>query len=516
MPEIDVTPEKRVFLSVITEYDLNKGICELIDNAIDQWTKNQRPKLAITLSLDRTHQSILIKDNAGGVPSHDLGLLFSPGRTTNELSDNVIGYFGVGIKRAVVALAQDITVKTRYADKETCIIHFDDEWINDNPLWKLTYNVANKNLSPNTTLIELFKLRVPVDDESIRNLKIHLSEVYGLLIDAGLQIIVDGDLLDSITFENNWTYPPKYLPASFSQTLYLKDRQLDVQITTGLINHSGYPDNSYGLFFYCNRRLITRGLTDFSVGFESGKIGNPHYNISLVRTIVKLKGQSRDMPWNSSKSSIDTKHPIFQELRTSIINVTSNYAKACRAFQGKWDEEFFPYKKGKISKETSISVTDIPRNYRPVPPAHKPRWQQRVINLNEPIVSEKPWSSGLQDSIIAVDVVSKLLLEQKNRIALVILDSTLEIAYKEYLINEQGLGIGTFKRLNTRSDIQDEVFKTITVSTALKKKIEHYYRLRNDLIHQRATPNVGDDDIKKYRKIVEELLFQMFGLQFDI
>ncbi len=516
MPEFDVTPEKRIFLSVISEYDLNKAICELVDNAIDIWIKNNRPNLVVKLTLDSSRQTIAIEDNSGGVEAADLALLFSPGKTSNELSDNVIGYFGVGVKRAVVAIAQDVTIKTRHAKKSTCIIHFDDDWINYDPLWKLKYEIASKDISPSTTIIELFKLRVPLVASDIENLKIYLSEVYGEFINGGLKININGQTIEATLFDKEWTYPPNYLPVSFNETLHLSDRDVDVEILTGLINHSGDSDNSYGIFFYCNDRLVTRGLTDFSVGFESGQIGHPHYNISLVRTIVKLKGQSRDMPWNSSKSNLDTKHPIFQVLRNSIINVTANYAKACRAFQGKWDEEFFVYKKGKITKENSISITNLPRTYRPAPPAHKPRWQQRVTKVNEPVVAQKPWTVGLQDSIIIADIIAKLPFDQKSRVSLVVLDSTLEIAYKEYLVNEQGIGINAFKRLNTRADIQDEVFKTIQVTPSTKKLIDHYYRLRNDLIHQRATPNIADSDIIGYKKIVEDLLDKMFGLKFQI
>lgn len=516
MPQFDVTPEKRIFLSVISEYDLKISICELVDNIIDIGTKNNRADLSVKLILDVDRQTISIQDNAGGVDCSDLPLLFSPGKTSNEISDNVIGYFGVGVKRAVVALAEDVTIKTRYAYKATCIVHFDDDWISNNSEWKLNYVIATKNLSPSTTLIELFKLRVPLTKESINNLKTHLSEVYAEFISTGLKISINGETIDSITFDKSWTYRDEYAPVSFKETLHFEGREAKVEILTGLINHSGHSDNSYGVFFYCNNRLISRGLTDFTVGFESGKIGTPHYNISLVRTIVKLRGQSRDMPWNSSKTNIDSKHPIFQALRPSIINITANYAKAARAFQGKWEEEVFAYKKGKITKEQSISVTNIPKNYRPAPPASKPRWQQRVIKTNEAILSEKPWASGLQDSVIAADAISKLSLNQKNRVALVVLDSTLEISYKEYLINEQGISMTAFKKLNTRSEIQDEVFKTVHVTTALKKQIEHYYRLRNDLIHQRATPNVSDQDIENYRRIVEDLLSQMFGLEFQV
>jgi len=36
---VDAVPSKRLFLSIIADYDLNRSICELIDNAIDIWKK---------------------------------------------------------------------------------------------------------------------------------------------------------------------------------------------------------------------------------------------------------------------------------------------------------------------------------------------------------------------------------------------------------------------------------------------------------------------------------------------
>lgn len=516
MPVIDITPEKRLYLSVISEYDLPKAICELVDNAIDYAQKAKKNNLLVKIDIDESRQTILLEDNAGGVPAQDLGLLFSPGRTTNHLSDNVIGYFGIGAKRAVVALAQDVTVKTRFGRKETCKIHFDDDWINEDDEWKLKYNILTKPIAAGTTIIELFKLRTPVKKEDIKLLSLHLGEVYAHFIENNTVILMNGIPIRPTVFTNNWVYPKGYEPTSFSEAIPIEDREINVEIVCGLIDHPGDPDNSYGVFFYCNDRLIAKGLTDFSVGFVAGQVGNPHYNISLVRTVVKLNGQSRDMPWNSSKSGIDTKHSTFQKLRSTIISVTSNYAKISRALQGKWDDDVFPFKDGEITYHDEIEIGNIPKNILPTPPASKPRWAQLVQNVNQSVVNKKIWAEGLQDTIIAADHVAKLNLKQKNRIALILLDSTLEIAYKEYLVNEKSIGVQKFSTLKTRGDIQKEVFTHITISKTIELQINHYYRLRNDLIHQRATPNVSDDDVAKYRKIVETVLRKMFGLKFNV
>lgn len=39
---IDATPQKRLFLSIIADYDINTAVCDLIDNAIDHWIDGRR------------------------------------------------------------------------------------------------------------------------------------------------------------------------------------------------------------------------------------------------------------------------------------------------------------------------------------------------------------------------------------------------------------------------------------------------------------------------------------------
>ena len=34
---IDTTPSKKTYFSIIADYSLRTGICEPVDNAIDQW-----------------------------------------------------------------------------------------------------------------------------------------------------------------------------------------------------------------------------------------------------------------------------------------------------------------------------------------------------------------------------------------------------------------------------------------------------------------------------------------------
>ena len=113
------TPEKRMFWSIMSDYDLRTGLCELVDNVLDIWVHTKpRAPLEIKLSLDSDRQLISISDNAGGVRREDLRLLIAPGGSKNDPNAEIIGYFGVGSKRAVVALAEHVVIKTRAKDED--------------------------------------------------------------------------------------------------------------------------------------------------------------------------------------------------------------------------------------------------------------------------------------------------------------------------------------------------------------------------------------------------------------
>jgi hypothetical protein len=512
---LDATPEKRIFLSIISEYDLKRALCELIDNAIDLWSKSASAPLKIDISLDEIQQTISIRDNAGGIEESKLDHIISPGKTTNDVSDGVIGYFGVGSKRAVIALAQDVSICSRYGKNKTFSVRLDEHWISEDPSWNLPYKEANNSLTPSTTLIELSRLRMQITEGEITSLIRQLEETYAKFLGGNVCISVNKKILSPINFDDEWSYPPHFSPIKFSSTISLDDRNVDVEILSGLIDHPGDPDKSYGVFVYCNKRLIARGLTDFSVGFSPGMVGNPHYNISLTRTIVMIKGQSRDMPWDSSKSGINTKHPIFQAIQQSIIDATKRYSQVSRSLQGQWETEVFSHQAGNIAEEELDSLRSIPKSYLPKPPVSKQKWSQVVMASNAAVLAKKPWSGGLLESVIASDIISKQPLAQKNRIAFILLDSTIEIAFKEYLVNETGIGAIKFKNIvENRADVQKEVLKTIKISAADVKKLDHYYKLRCDLIHLRATPNITDEQVSDYRTIVEKILQKMFNLKF--
>ena len=99
------------------------------------------------------------------------------------------------------------------------------------------------------------------------------------------------------------------------------------------------------------------------------------------------------------------------------------------------------------------------------------------------------------------------------------MDSNLEIAFKEYLVNESGHHY-TDQQLLTifrqRHLVHDEIKNYVRINQNLWRKINYYYKIRCELVHKRATVGINDEDIVDFREIVEKVFKKLFKLKFDL
>ncbi|OFW42007.1 MAG: hypothetical protein A3J28_18895 [Acidobacteria bacterium RIFCSPLOWO2_12_FULL_60_22] len=515
---LDAIPSKRIFLSIIADYDMNRSICELVDNALDVRVRGKKARdLTIEIHLGKDQQRISVEDDAGGIPKSELRYIVGPGQTGTDPTDETIGLFGVGTKRAVVALSQDIRIKTRYPKEKTYQVDFDDNWLEEEDEWKLPiYEVDD--IAEGTTIVELQRLRVQITDEAISQLMEHLSTTYAkFLSDKGVTLKVNGEALSPKFFEN-WAYPPGYPPQRYKGTLKTEDnREVRVEAVAGLSRESSPAAGEYGVYFYCNDRLVVRGLKTFEVGFVRGLAGLPHPKVSLTRVLVYLNGDARSMPWNSSKSDINTGHEIFRALHDWLVQVVKGYASLSRIWMGDWPNQVFKHTSGTIKEVQIDNFPTVNKSFLPPLPKSRPRYGEIITQANRKVARKKPWTKGLYEGIIAADLISKQRLEQRNRIALIVLDSTLEIAFKEYLVNESGASYSDARLLSifgTRSSVHTEIKKYVKIKNDTWKKIDHYYRLRCKLVHEKASVGVEDDQIRDFREVVESVLKKLYKLKF--
>lgn len=517
--KINATPSKRLYLSIIADYDLNRSICELIDNALDVWIRGgKKSNITIKIILDKIQQTIIVIDNAGGLKKSEMNYIVAPGQTGTDPSNETIGIFGVGTKRAVVALAQDIKIRTHFPKQKTYQIDFDDKWLADED-WELPMYEVDE-IAEGSTIVELQRLRVQITDEIINQLKDHLRTTYGKFLIINSVTLEVNEERQSPKFFENWAYPPGYEPTKYTGVLKTEDNyEIKVEAYAGLTLESSPAAGEYGVYFYCNDRLITRALKTYDVGFTKGFAGLPHPKISLTRVLLFLNGNARSMPWNSSKSDINTKHEVILAIHNWLVQVVKDYASLSRIWMGEWPDKVFKFSTGTIKE---VHIDDFPRvkkSFLPPLPKSRPRLGDIITQKNKSIANTKPWTKGLYEGIIAADLIWKQhSLEQKNRIVLIILDSTLEIAFKEYLVNESGRHY-TDKELQdifrTRHIVHNEIQKYVTnINKDLWKRINYYYSLRNKLIHERSSVGINDSDINNFRNDVENILNKLYSLKF--
>ena len=512
---LSVAPAKRLLLSIIADYDLNKSICALVDNVLDVWTRGLRKQnITIGIVLDKVRQTITVADNAGGFSYAELKYIIGPSQSGTNASDGTIGIFGVGTKRTVFALAQAIKIKTRRKKEPAYQVDIDEIWLDDDD-WELPVHEID-NIKEGTTIIEFQKLRIHITEDLITHLEHHLAATYAkFLTNNMVAIYVNGEVLTPHFFEN-WAYPPGYEPSRYTGLLKIDDRDIEVEAIAGLTRKSSPATGEYGVYFYCNDRLIARAMKTFDVGFTKGFAGLPHPKISLIRVLVSLKGDARSMPWNSSKSDISTEHEIFIALHDWLVEVVKDYATLSRIWMGDWSEKVFKYETGEFRE---VKVENFPmatKSFLPPLPKPRPRHREIITHDNRAVAKQKPWTQDLYEGVFAADLISKLRLEQKNRIALIILDSTLEIAFKEYLLNESGKVYNDSKLLTTfvkRSDVHKEIKSRVLLTIDTWKKIEHYYKLRRKLVHERVTIGITDSQIQDFREVVEGVLKKLYKLK---
>ncbi len=515
MKELDATPTKRIYQSIIRDYDLKTAIAELVDNAIDAWAENKKTApLKIDVRIDLDQQSISIQDNAGGVKENELAMLISPGASSTDGTSNIIGIFGVGSKRAVVVLAEDIKITSRHQRQKTFRIRYDEEWIQDPDNWRVEYR-ESKPIDPNHTLVELSNLRMKITNDDLLQLKEFLGVTYAKILDKNeVEIILNGQKIHGIGFEN-WSFNPQYRPTRFHRKLKLfsPHTSMSVRITGGLVRERGHE---HGVYVYCNDRLICRALRGVEVGFKEGRTGH-HVNYSLARIIVELKGPSECMPWTSNKGSLNYNHQIFEAIKDDIIRTSERYRKISYRLFEAFDSVIKPYAVGTVRKVDALSEGEpLKRSRLPAIPPAKKDYKRQIIALNAKLVKEKPWTRGLYEAIIVEEMVSRQsILKQGRRISLMILDSTLEIGLKDYLAFEIGLGDTKLAEIfSNRHQVHAKAKEHLDLPSHTWKNLEYFYKLRCDLTHRKVSAEISDETLEHFRSLVKEVLGEAVGLKF--
>jgi hypothetical protein len=335
-----------------------------------------------------------------------------------------------------------------------------------------------------------------------------------------LRLQVNKTLLGPVHFDT-WAFPRGHSPSKAEFLIELEGQKpVEARITGGLIRDRNPEADNYGVYFYCNRRLVARHLKSREVGYYiSGEAGVPHPDASLCRVVVELDGPAKLMPWNSSKTGINYSHPVFDALRRTLVPLVSHYSSHSRRWKNDWEKKVFPYKKGNVVAVNHVEPLAGTKINLPALPKVNKSQVEHLLARNRATIKKAPWTLGLVEAVAAADFISRQKFQTRNRVGLLLLDSNFEIALKEFVVHSPKLFPPSqyhdayLKSLfKNRDNVIEEVRTKVDIPETLIDRAKHYYLIRNKLIHERATVDVADADIENYRDTVGKLLEILFDL----
>jgi len=129
------------------------------------------------------------------------------------------------------------------------------------------------------------------------------------------------------------------------------------------------------------------------------------------------------------------------------------------------------------------------------------------------LAKRRPWIIGLIDGLCASNLIKSSIIAHKNRFAFIVLDSTLEIAFKNFLVNEKKIT----NIPETTWKFREKIIKILKNHAKFEKDvwsdINYFYKLRVGLYHEDAEKTVTDETVNNFQELVEFVIDNLFGIE---
>lgn len=340
----------RDFLRRILTRDISptEAIFDLVDNSIDAArnalyeSKAELDKLGLpasysgyVIALTIKEKQIAIVDNCYGFSRETLEKdAFVVGKPSHH--EHGIGHFGVGMKRALLALGDSYHLNA-HSDGFNSSMEFSSEDLSKSD-HKLIASVSQR-AGLNGTTIEISELRpAPANElvgkEKTRALRKQLSRRYGLFVRKGLKLTLNGKAVESFGPDIRRSGPisKKSTRRTVDGVTFYAEAGFHSKYR--MTNEAGYDQRTnnsisdeFGWYYVCNDRIILVASTDPKLGFPG--VWHPEYNgfVGLVHFVAK---DPEDLPWDTKKTGIDPNAELFQKVRDKLISMVSDFRRENR------------------------------------------------------------------------------------------------------------------------------------------------------------------------------------------
>lgn len=343
--KVKAGPTKEFFVSMITrDIQLADAIVELIDNSIDG-IKRQKATDYKDYFIDVRFgkDSLEIEDNCGGIDleiAQKYAFIFGKPQSARESEERVetTGTFGIGMKRSLFKMGRKFSVVSK-AKSSRFVLSVDvDKWMQetdwDFPLAESSDSEQHDILECGTkiTVTNLFPgisrsfEFTPFANEVINIVQRRTTAE----ISKGLQITINGTKIDGafLSIINGGSVVPyKY---SF------ESNDIKVMIVAGISAETN-PDKA-GWYIYCNNREVLTADKSSLTTWKDDKDTEGvkyHNDFATFRGFVFFTSSYPErLPWNTSKTGIDSSSEIYKETRPHMIDAFKIISTELRKLAG--------------------------------------------------------------------------------------------------------------------------------------------------------------------------------------
>ena len=350
------SPTKDFFVRMITrDITLEDSILDLIDNSIDAaWNcENGRPAglggevdlSNYQISINVNKGKFSITDNCGGMSKRNAkSSAFTFGRRHETSAKYSKGVYGIGMKRAVFKIGEDILIKSTTRQGSNKYKAFEvaidvQNWLKDDEEkpWNFELREADPDMFAGVSIIvnrlTSSTRRTFRNPAFLPQLRRTIERDYFIHLKQGLTILLNNKKLDfwDIRFKSS----KDIKPVRFSYKDTADDALVSVEIIAGMaevppnsnepVDRKGKYDPS-GWYVICNGRVVLAADKSEISGW--GNIWRQKWHQQyrgFIGIMVFTSRDARDLPLTTTKRSVDSASGVFHRARAKIKTTTKRW-----------------------------------------------------------------------------------------------------------------------------------------------------------------------------------------------
>jgi len=343
----DASPEKHLFLEMfIRDLTLEDSILDLVDNSIDSLIRERNisvsealepvatnpdlPRAAqatmkpATINITLNDKYFQIVDNCGGISIDDAKREVFRFGHPKEAKVGQLGVYGIGLKRAIFKIGNDITIESKTAREGFKMVIDVTKW-SEKREWELPFEVIDGTGGPSiagtSITIRAFRPEVAERLRSGRlegNLKEMIARTYCLFLDRYVEVTL-----------NEHKIEPDYIPLGSSTEANVakevfEDNGVTVTIYAGLAardEEGRWQAADAGWYVACNGRLVVSAdrteLTGWGIGVGTFV---PKYR-GFIGLVFFYSRNPLLLPWTTTKRGLNQESLVFQRTRTRMAAI---------------------------------------------------------------------------------------------------------------------------------------------------------------------------------------------------